>query len=57
MNVFKRFDEDGDGEINWQDLFNTFEKMGHDIDEIEAKEMIHFFDKDGDGSINFQEFV
>ena len=57
VNVFKRFDVNGDGEITWQDLVQIFTELGHDIDEEEAKEMIHFFDRDEDNSINFLEFV
>lgn len=57
VNVFKRFDVDGDGEITWKDLVNIFTEIGHDMDEAEAREMIHFFDRDEDNSINFLEFV
>ena len=57
VNVFKRFDVDGDGQITWQDVLSIFTEIGHDIDEAEAREMVHFFDKDEDNSINFLEFV
>ena len=57
VEVFKRFDKDGDGEITWQDLQAVFTELGYDCEEEESRDMIHFFDRDDDGSINFAEFV
>ena len=55
--VFNSFDKDGDGEIKPADLQLTFNELGYDCDQDEARDMLHFFDKDQDGSINFAEFV
>ena len=57
VSVFHRFDANGDGEVTWSDLVSIFTELGHEIDEDEAKEMIHTFDEDDDGSLNLQEFV
>lgn len=57
VEVFREFDVNKDGEVNWQDLLKVFSSMGYSMDEKEAQEIIHFFDSDGDGSINFAEFV
>ena len=57
VEVFMRFDKDGDGEISAQDLQTVFVELGYECDEDEARDMITFFDKDEDNSINFAEFV
>ena len=55
--MFKRFDQDGDGEITAQDLINVFASLGVVIDEDEALDMVFCLDRDDDGKINFEEFV
>ena len=57
VQVFNRFDQDGDGEISAPDLINIFASLGVEIDEDEALDMIYCLDKDDDGKINFEEFV
>ena len=57
VTVFKRFDKDGDGEINYQDLKTMLNELGYTCDNHEAQDMIFFFDNNDDQTINFQEFV
>ena len=44
VTVFKRFDKDGDGEINSEDLRIMMIELGHDMDVQEAQDMVFFFD-------------
>ena len=55
--VFKRFDKDGDGQIDSIDLMHMMVELGNDMTEDDAKDIIHMFDRDGNMTINFQEFV
>ena len=57
VHVFQKFDKNGDGEINAEDLMHSFVELGYECSADEATDMINFFDKDRDGSINFSEFV
>ena len=57
VEVFKKFDKNGDNVIDPQDLMIAFHELGYACEEEEAQDMINFFDNDGDNSINFSEFV
>ena len=46
VEVFKRFDKDGDGAISWKDLHAMFTELGHKMEEKEAQDMILQFDQD-----------
>ena len=54
---FKKFDQDGNGLIGAEDVFNVLQSFGQDITISEAEEMIRNVDLDGDGFVNYQEFV
>ena len=36
VEVFKRFDINGDGEIGWEDLIHVFTDLGYEMDAAEA---------------------
>lgn len=55
--VFTRFDTDGDGSINLQELGDAMRALGQDPTEAELKDIIARVDTDGDGAISFQEFL
>ncbi|KAK3809398.1 MAG: hypothetical protein J3Q66DRAFT_353745 [Benniella sp.] len=55
--VFKLFDEDGDGLINATELAGALKSLGSELSEAEAEEVFRGADADGDGRINYQEFV
>ncbi|KAM7159613.1 calmodulin-alpha-like [Molossus nigricans] len=55
--AFTRFDKDGDGTINVQELGAVMKTLGQNPSEAELKELIARVDTDGDGAINFQEFL
>ena len=57
VTVFKRFDKDKDGELNWSDIKLMFNELGYEMTDEEAQDMIHFFDTNDDSQINFEEFV
>ena len=57
VEVFKKFDKNGDNVIDPQDLMVAFHELGYACEEEEAYEMINYFDNDDDNSINFSEFV
>ncbi|XP_037367380.1 calmodulin-like protein 5 [Talpa occidentalis] len=55
--AFTRFDTDGDGKINVQELGAVMQALGKNVSEEELKEIIARVDTDGDGAISFQEFL
>ncbi|XP_034878289.1 calmodulin-like [Mirounga angustirostris] len=55
--AFSRFDKNGDGTINTQELGAVMQALGKDLSEAELKEFIAQVDTDGDGVISFQEFL
>ncbi|XP_015983443.2 calmodulin-like protein 5 isoform X1 [Rousettus aegyptiacus] len=55
--VFTRFDTDGDGAIDLQELGDAMRALGQDPTEAELKEIIARVDADGDGAISLQEFL
>ena len=57
VQVFKRFDKDGDGEIDCNDLYALFQELGQELDWEECQDMLYCFDADNDSKINFREFV
>ena len=57
VEVFKRFDKSGTGQITAHDLIEIFEELGTGLDFEEAQDMIFCLDKNKDGTINFQEFI
>ena len=57
IETFKKFDQDNNGLIGPEDVFNLLQSFGQDITINEAEEMIRNVDLDGDGFVNYQEFV
>ncbi|XP_008703622.1 calmodulin-like [Ursus americanus] len=55
--AFSRFDTNGDGTINTQELGAVMRDLGEDLSEDELKKLIALVDTDGDGVISFQEFL
>ncbi|XP_055802736.1 polcalcin Nic t 2 [Solanum dulcamara] len=54
--IFKRFDENGDGQISSTELGETLQALGSVTPE-EVKYMMDEIDTDKDGFISFQEFT
>lgn len=54
--VWRRFDQDGDGSISMRELANVMSQFGHNPSEYELRHMISQVDEDGDGRIGWQEF-
>ena len=58
VQVFKRFDKDGDGLVGADDLLAMFLELGYvDFDMDAAQEMIRLFDKNEDDYLEFMEFA
>ena len=57
IETFKKFDQDNNGLIGAEDVFNVLQSFGQDVTVNEAEEMVKNCDLDGDGFINYQEFV
>ena len=58
VQVFKRFDKDGDGYVRAEDLLAMFRELGYvDFDIDAAQEMIRLFDKNEDDYLDFMEFI
>ncbi|XP_060925148.1 LOW QUALITY PROTEIN: calglandulin-like [Limanda limanda] len=55
--VFKVFDEDAKGYIDWNTLKYVLTNAGEPLNEIEAEQMMKEGDNDGDGAIDYEEFV
>ena len=56
-NLFKIFDEDGNGYIDEHELVKTFQGLGYEMDLERAKAMIRGVDQNGDGRIDEREFI
>ena len=57
IEAFKKFDQDNNGLIGPEDVFNLLQSFGQDITINEAEEMVKNVDLDQDGFVNYQEFV
>ncbi|CAA6661232.1 unnamed protein product [Spirodela intermedia] len=57
LEVFRRFDRDGNGLISAPELARAMAKTGNPISFLELTEMIRQADTDGDGAISFSEFA
>jgi len=55
--AFRKFDEDGSGEISTEELGTVMRMLGHDLKEDELEECINIVDADGSGSVDFEEFL
>ena len=57
IEAFKKFDQNNNGLIGPEDVFNLLQSFGQDITINEAEEMVKNVDLDNDGFVNYQEFV
>ena len=57
IETFKKFDQDNNGLIGPEDIYNLLHSFNQDITISEAEEMIKNVDIDDDGMVNYQEFV
>ena len=51
-----KYDDDGSGEIDAEELMGILKSLGLDVTEKEVHAMVHEVDEDGSGTIDFQEF-
>jgi len=54
--VFNEIDDDGSGEINTEELYELFEKLGKDVSFGTVQNMMRLADEDGGGTICIDEF-
>ncbi|KAJ8985815.1 hypothetical protein NQ317_012055 [Molorchus minor] len=54
--LFRRMDEDGNKNLNFEEFLSGLKEMGLEITDEEAREMFEKFDTDGSGSVNLEEF-
>ena len=57
VELFKIFDKDNNGQIDWYDLQVIMTELGEKLSEADLREMIEEHDHDGDQSLTFEEFV
>ena len=57
VEVFKIFDKDDNGTVDWYDLKEIFKELGEIVTDEDLKEMIEEHDHNGDQALNFEEFV
>ncbi len=57
VEVFKIFDKDSNGQIDWYDLGVAFKEIGEKVSDEDLKAMIDEHDHDKDRALNFNEFV
>ena len=57
IETFKKFDQDNNGLIGPEDIYNLLQSFNQDITISEAEEMIKNVDIDDDGLVNYKEFV
>lgn len=55
--AFKKFDEDGSGEISTEELGTVMRMLGHELKQYQLEDCIAFVDADGSGSVDFSEFL
>jgi len=55
--AFKKFDEDGSGEISTEELGTVMRMLGHELKQYQLEDCIAFVDADGSGTVDFEEFL
>ena len=55
--AFDKFDADGGGTIEIEELTNVLKNMGQDPSPEELKAIIDVIDQDGNGELDFEEFL
>ena len=54
--LFQKFDEDGSGELEWDEFQGLATLLGEKLSDAQAKEIIKSLDVDGNGTVDFSEF-
>lgn len=54
--MFRRMDEDGNKQLNFEEFFTGLREAGMELSEEEAKELFQEFDTDSSGGVNLEEF-
>jgi len=55
--VFRYFDEDGDGKISAAELRNCMRNVGEELSAEDAEGVVEATDSDGDGLLGYEDFV
>ena len=55
--IFDRYDDDGSGEIDAEELGQIFAALGQPMEEAELLRLVEEIDEDGSGMIEFDEFL
>ena len=55
--IFKSFDQNGDGMIQWEEFKEAMQATGINFKEITLKQMFIRFDKNESGSVSYMEFL
>lgn len=55
--IFDRYDDDGSGEIDAEELGQIFEALGQPMEHQKLLELVEEIDEDGSGMIEFDEFL
>ena len=56
-NIFKHYDLDNSGELEYEEFKKAMESFGSGLPEAELVTFFRIFDRDGSGSITYQEIV
>lgn len=55
--AFKKFDQDGSGEISTAELGTVMRMLGHELKQYQLEDCIAIVDADGSGSVDLDEFL
>ena len=55
--LFRKFDRDGSGSIDLEELNDMLKSCGMQMDLADLREIVEEFDEDNNGTIDFEEFV
>jgi Ca2+-binding EF-hand superfamily protein len=57
LQVFKKFDKDGNGLLTADEIMNTMKSLGIEISSQDVKELVKEMDENNDGKISYEEFL
>ena len=57
LKVFKKFDEDNNGTVDWYEFDRAMIHLGVRVSEQELAQLMEIFDTDGTGEIRWREFL
>lgn len=57
LDIFRRFDSDGNGKLDAQEMMAVLRKLNGDLGDAELQMLIQAADTNGDGIIEFEEFL